>query len=72
MDFLSSEVWTRSGIKTYYILFVAAIPTAHSLVVLRIDQRDTENAAGLATSMGGWPIAGRVSHPLDGKRTFIN
>ena len=51
--------------------FVAVHPTAHSLACLRIDDPVTAAAARLATGVGGSPFTGRVSHPLDGKQSFM-
>ena len=51
--------------------FVAVNPTAHSLACLRIDDPVTADAARLATGVGGSPFTGRVSHPLDGKQSFM-
>ncbi len=51
--------------------FVAVHPTAHSLACLRIDDPVTADAARLATGVGGSPFTGRVSHPLDGKQSFM-
>ena len=49
--------------------FVAV--TAHSLACLRIGVFVTADAARLATGVGGSPFTGRVSHPLDGKQSFM-
>ena len=51
--------------------FVAVNPTAHSLACLRIGVFVTADAARLATGVGGSPFTGRVSHPLDGKQSFM-
>ena len=51
--------------------FVAVHPTAHSLACLRIGVFVTADAARLATGVGGSPFTGRVSHPLDGKQSFM-
>ena len=51
--------------------FVAVNPTAHSLACLRIGIFVTADAARLATGVGGSPFTGRVSHPLDGKQSFM-
>ena len=51
--------------------FVAVHPTAHSLACLRIGVVVTADAARLATGVGGSPFTGRVSHPLDGKQSFM-
>ena len=51
--------------------FVAVNPTAHSLACLRIGVFVTAAAARLATGVGGSPFTGRVSHPLDGKQSFM-
>ena len=51
--------------------FVAVNPTAHSLACLRIGVFVTAAAARLATGVGGSPCTGRVSHPLDGKQSFM-
>ena len=51
--------------------FVAVTPTAHSLACLRIGVFVTADAARLATGVGGSPFTGRVSHPLDGKQSFM-
>ena len=51
--------------------FVAVHPTAHSLACLRIGIFVTADAARLATGVGGSPFTGRVSHPLDGKQSFM-
>ena len=51
--------------------FVAVNPTAHSLACLRIGVFVTADAARLATGVGGLPFTGRVSHPLDGKQSFM-
>ena len=51
--------------------FVAVNPTAHSLACLRIGVFVTADAARLAPGVGGSPFTGRVSHPLDGKQSFM-
>ena len=51
--------------------FVAVNPTAYSLACLRIGVFVTADAARLATGVGGSPFTGRVSHPLDGKQSFM-
>ena len=51
--------------------FVAVNPTAHSLACLRIGVFVTADAARLAPGVGGSPCTGRVSHPLDGKQSFM-
>ena len=51
--------------------FVAVNPTAHSLACPRIGVFVTADAARLATGVGGSPFTGRVSHPLDGKQSFM-
>ena len=51
--------------------FVAVNPTAHSLACLRIGVFVAADAARLATGVGGSPFTGRVSHPLDGKQSFM-
>ena len=51
--------------------FVAVNPTAHSLACLRIGVFVTADAARLAAGVGGSPFTGRVSHPLDGKQSFM-
>ena len=50
---------------------MAVNPTAHSLACLRIGVFVTADAARLATGVGGSPFTGRVSHPLDGKQSFM-
>ena len=50
---------------------VAVHPTAHSLACLRIGVFVTADAARLAPGVGGSPFTGRVSHPLDGKQSFM-
>ena len=50
---------------------MAVHPTAHSLACLRIGVFVTADAARLATGVGGSPFTGRVSHPLDGKQSFM-
>ena len=51
--------------------FVAVNPTAHSLACLRIGIFVTADAARLATGVAGSPFTGRISHPLDGKQSFM-
>ena len=51
--------------------FVAVNPTAPSLACLRIGVFVTADAARLAPGVGGSPFTGRVSHPLDGKQSFM-
>ena len=51
--------------------FVAVTPTAHSLACLRIGVFVTADAARLPPGVGGSPFTGRVSHPLDGKQSFM-
>ena len=51
--------------------FVAVNPTAHSLACLRIGVFVAADAARLAPGVGGSPFTGRVSHPLDGKQSFM-
>jgi len=51
--------------------FEAANPTAHTLACLRFAGLVAETVARLATGSGGLPLAGRVSHPLDDKRSFM-
>jgi len=53
------------------IVFVAACPTAHTLARLRFAGGVADTVARLATDPGGLPLVGRVSHPLDDKRNFI-
>ena len=50
---------------------MAVNPMAHSLACLRIGVFVTADAARLATGVGGSPFTGRVSHPLDGKQSFM-
>ena len=50
---------------------MAVNPTAPSLACLRIGVFVTADAARLATGVGGSPFTGRVSHPLDGKQSFM-
>ena len=72
------RVETASAFRLHHALgtqneryFVAVHPTAHSLACLRIGVFVTANAARLATGVGGSPFTGRVSHPLDGKQSFM-
>jgi hypothetical protein len=53
------------------IVFVAAFPTARTLARLRIAGRVTATVARLATGLGGPPLTGRGSHPLDDKPNFM-
>ena len=72
------RVETASAFRLHHALgtqneryFVAVNPTAHSLACLRIGVFVTADAARLATGVGGSPFTGRVSHPLDGKQSFM-
>jgi two-component system response regulator HydG len=57
---------TNSRLGTRNIrYFRGRSPTAHALAHLRIAGRVTATVARLATGLGGSPLAGRVSHPLD-------
>ena len=51
--------------------FGAANSTAHTLARLRFAGLVAETVARLATGSGGLSWAGRVSHPLDEKRSFM-
>jgi len=53
------------------LVFVAAFPTAHTFVHLRIAGRVTAAAARLTTGWAGSPFAGRGSHPLDDIPNFM-
>jgi hypothetical protein len=53
------------------IAFVAAWPTAHTLACLRFAEHVTALVARLTTGQAGSPLAGRVSHPLDDSRSFM-
>ena len=76
---LAHRVETASAFRLHNALgtqneryFVAVNPTAHSLACLRrIGVFVTADAARLATGVGGSPFTGRVSHPLDGKKSFM-
>ena len=75
---LAQRVETASAFRLHNALgtqneryFVAVTPTAHSLACLRIGVFVTADAARLATGVGGSPFTGRVSHPLDGKQSFM-
>jgi len=61
-----STLGIRDGID-----FEAANPTAHTLACLRFAGLVAETVARLATGSGGLPLAGRASHPLDDKRSFM-
>ena len=50
---------------------MAAFPTAHTLACLRIAGRVAASVARLATGWAGSPFAGRGSHPLDDKPSFM-
>ena len=58
------------GIRSEYN-FRGHVPTAHTLAHLRFADLVTETVARLATGSGGLTLAGRVSHPLDDERNFM-
>ena len=75
---LAHRVETASAFRLHHALgtqneryVVAVNPTAHSLACLRIGVFVTADAARLAPGVGGSPFTGRVSHPLDGKQSFM-
>jgi hypothetical protein len=51
--------------------FVAAWPTAHTLACLRIAGFVTDPSQGSLPAGRAQPLAGRVSHPLDDKQSFM-
>ena len=51
--------------------FRGHLPTAHTLACLRFAGPVTETVARLATGWAGSPLAGRDSHPLGDKRSFM-
>ena len=52
--------------------FRGRCPSARTLARLRIAGRVAAPVARLATGWGGYPFAGRVSHPLDDLPNFMN
>ena len=52
--------------------FRGRCPSARTLARLRIAGRVAASVARLATGWGGYPFAGRVSHPLDDLPNFMN
>ena len=62
-----STLGIRNGHK-----FRGRCPSARTLARLRIAGRVAAPVARLATGWGGYPFAGRVSHPLDDIPNFMN
>jgi hypothetical protein len=52
--------------------FRGRCPLARPLARLRIAGHVAASVARLATGWGGYPLAGRVSHPLDDIPNFMN
>lgn len=53
------------------IWFRGRIPTARTFACLRIVSPISGTSARLATGPGGLPLAGRDSHPLDNRQSFM-